>query len=142
MSIIKACGKTYNGLKSTYLNDVLKLRDRNGNRFMRNLRVSTVKTSCGHTLWFTEVNGTWNRFFREDGIDYIRENNLNGKWNDPADRAAEKFAAGIKAVRSAICRWHKSDANRYFGEYQLIEINDEFRIWKRIADEVEMETCA
>ena len=142
MSTIKAENKVYSGLKSNYLNYILKLRDQNGNLFSRVLRHSTMKTSCGHTLWFAEVDGSWNKFFRKDGIDYIRENNQNGKWKDPTDKAAEKFAMGEKPVRSTICRWEKSNDNRYFGEYQLVELNDEFRIWKRIAVEVDMASCA
>jgi 23S rRNA U2552 (ribose-2'-O)-methylase RlmE/FtsJ len=45
-------------------------------------------------------------------------------------------------VRSVICRWVKNDGNRYFGEYKLVEINDEYRIWQRISTEVELATCA
>ena len=82
------------------------------------------------------------QIFRKDCVDYIRENNQNGKWLDPTDKAADKFADGENVVRSVICRWVKNDGNRYFGEFQLIEINDEFRIWKRISTEVELDTCA
>ncbi|MBO7328142.1 MAG: hypothetical protein J6W00_05145 [Lentisphaeria bacterium] len=142
MSIISANNNIFYGLKSAYLNNILKLRDQNGKLFPHNVRRATMKTSCGHTLWFAETNGTWNRFFRKDGIDYIRENNQKGKWSDPADKAAEKFIRGEKAVRSVICRWVKNDGNRYAGEYQLVEINDEFRIWKCISTEVDLKTCA
>jgi hypothetical protein len=142
MSIINAKGKIFHGLKSTYLNNVLKLRDQNGRLFPHNVRRATMKTSCGHTLWFAETNGSWNKFFNKDGVDYIRENNQNGKWWDPTDKAVDKFAKGEKAVRSVICRWVKNDGNHYYGEFQLIEINDEFRIWKRISTEVELDTCA
>ena len=142
MSIITVTNNVFHGLKSTYLNNVLKLRDQNGKPFTRNVRHATVKTSCGHILWFAEINGTWNRFFRKDGVDYIRENNQNGRWKDPSDKAAEKFSNGENAVRSVICRWVKNDGNRYFGEYKLVEINDEYRIWQRISTEVELATCA
>ncbi len=142
MSIIKAEKNVFYGLKSTYLNDILKLRDHNGKPFTRIVRHATMKTSCGHTLWFAETDGTWNRFFRRDGIDYIRENNQNGKWIDPTDKAAEKFANGENTIRSVICRWVKDNGNRYFGEYQLVEINEEYRIWQKIATEVELATCA
>jgi hypothetical protein len=57
-------------------------------------------------------------------------------------KAAEKFSNGENAVRSVICRWVKNDGNRYFGEYKLVEINDEYRIWQRISTEVELATCA
>lgn len=142
MSIIKAEKNVFYGLKSTYLNDILKLRDHNGKPFTRIVRHATMKTSCGHTLWFAETDGTWNRFFRKDGVDYIRENNQNGRWKDPTDKAAEKFANGENAIRSVICRWVKDDGNRYFGEYKLVEINEEYRIWQRISTEVELATCA
>ena len=142
MSIISVTNTVFHGLKSAYLNDILKLRNHNGKLFPHNVRHATMKTSCGHTLWFAETNGTWNRFFRKDGVDYIRENNQNGKWLDPTDKAADKFADGENVVRSVICRWVKNDGNHYFGEFQLIEINDEFRIWKRISTEVELDTCA
>ena len=142
MSIIKVSDKHFIGLKSTYLNDILKLRDHNGKPFTHNVRHSTVKTSCGHTLWFAETNGSWNKIFRENGVIYVRENNQNGKWLDPTDKAAEKFANGEKVVRSMICRWEGTKKNRYGGEFQLVEINDQFRIWQCIATEVELETCA
>lgn len=142
MSIIKVSDKHFIGLKSTYLNDILKLRDHNGNRFTHNVRFSTVKTSCGHILWFAETNGSWNKIFRENGVIYIRENNQNGRWLDPTDKAAEKFANGENAVRSVICRWERTEKNRYGGEFQLIEVNDQYRLWKQIATEVELETCA
>ena len=142
MSIIKVSDKHFIGLKSTYLNDILKLRDHNGNRFTHNVRFSTVKTSCGHILWFAETNGSWNKIFRENGVIYIRENNQNGRWKDPTDKAAEKFANGENAVRSVICRWERTEKNRYSGEFQLIEVNDQYRLWKQIATEVELETCA
>ena len=142
MSIIKVSDKHFIGLKSTYLNDILKLRDHNGNRFTHNVRFSTVKTSCGHILWFAETNGSWNKIFRENGVIYIRENNQNGRWKDPTDKAAEKFANGENAVRSVICRWERTEKNRYGGEFQLIEVNDQYRLWKQIATEVELETCA
>ena len=142
MSIIKVSDKHFIGLKSTYLNDILKLRDHNGNRFTHNVRFSTVKTSCGHILWFAETNGSWNKIFRENGVIYIRENNQNGRWKDPTDKAAEKFANGENAVRSVICRWDRTEKNRYSGEFQLIEVNDQYRLWKQIATEVELETCA
>ena len=142
MSIITVNGQTFNGNKSVYLNDILKLRNHNGDRFTENVRWSTVKTSCGHVLWFAEINGEWNHFYNDGDAHYIRENNLHGKWKDPTDKAAEKFAAGEIAIRSAICRRSEKKSNRYYGEFQLIEVNDDFRIWKRVADEVEMETCA
>ena len=142
MSIIKVSDKHFIGLKSTYLNDILKLRDHNGKPFTHNVRHATMKTSCGHTLWFAETNGSWNKIFRENGVIYIRENNQNGKWLDPTDKAAEKFANGEKVVRSVICRWERTEKNRYGGEFQLVEINDKFRLWKCIATEVELETCA
>ena len=142
MSIIKVSDKHFIGLKSTYLNDILKLRDHNGNRFTHNVRFSTVKTSCGHILWFAETNGSWNKIFRENGVIYIRENNQNGRWKDPTDKAAEKFANGENAVRSVICRWTGTEKNRYSGDFQLIEVNDQYRLWKQIATEVELETCA
>ena len=142
MSIITVNNSTFTGLKSVYLNNVLKLRDHNGKTFTRILRPSTVRTSCNHILWFTEVNGTWNHFYKEDGVWHLRENNLHGKWKDPTDNAAEKFAKGEIALRSVICRWVNNNDNRFYGEFQLIEINDEYRIWKRVADSVEMETVA
>ena len=142
MSTIAVDNKVFHGLKSDYLNNVLRLRDQRGKAFPRIIRRAAVKTSCGHTLWFTEVNGNWNRFFRRDGIDYIRENNLTGRWQDTVDQAAERFSAGELPVRSVICRWTDNDGNRYFGEYQLVEANDAFRIWKRIAASVEMDVVA
>ena len=142
MSIIKVSDKHFIGLKSTYLNDILKLRDHNGNRFTHNVRFSTVKTSCGHILWFAETNGSWNKIFRENGVIYIRENNQNGRWKDPTDKAAAKFANGENAVRSVICRWAGTEKNRYSGEFQLFEVNDQYRLWKQIATEVELATCA
>ena len=144
MSSITVTNPVYHGLKSAYLNDVLKLRDHNGKQFTHNIRHSTVKTSCGHTVWFAETNGSWNKFFRKDGVDYIRENinPKSKKWSDPVDKASEKFANGENPVRSVICRWIKDDGNRYFGEYQLVESNSEFRIWKRIATEVKLPSCA
>ena len=142
MSIIKADNPIYSGLKSVYLNNRLKLRNEHGKPFAHIVQNGTVKTSCGHTLWFAEVDGDLNKYFREDGIYHIREKNKHAKWRDYTDNAAEKFANGENVIRSVIRRWVKSNDNHYYGEFQLVEINDEFRIWKRIASEVEMETFA
>lgn len=142
MNQIIADDKVFYGLKSDYLNNVLRVRDQAGRTFPRIIRRSTVKTSCGHTLWFTEVDGAWNKFFRRDGVDYIQENNLTGRWQDTVDQAARRFFAGEGPVRSVICRWTGNDGNRYYGEYQLVEVDQKFRIWKRIATSVEMAVAA
>ena len=142
MSTITVGRNVFYGLKSDYLNNVLKLRDRYGRAFPRSIRKAAVKTGCGHTLWFTEVDGAWNRFFQRDGIEYIRENNLTGQWRDTVDQAARRFSEVDSPVRSVICRWTQNDGNRYYGEYQLVEVNRDFRIWKRIATTVEMDVAA
>jgi hypothetical protein len=143
MAVITLPKESYYGTKAAYLNDVLKVRNRNGELFVDPIYHAMVQTSNGRYLWFAGNNSEWNKYFRDNGVDYIRENQLNETWND-FDEAEKSFLTGEKVVRSVICRQRMGNrfSNKYFGEYQLVELNakERYRLWKRVADSVELET--
>ena len=140
---IEAGQDVFYGTKSAYLNNGLHVLNHNGEPFHHNIRCGTVKTSCGHTLWFAVARGRWDEFFQKDGVHYIRETkpDPNESWLDPVDHADRRFAANETVVRSVICRWPNPCANRYGGEFQLVESGNGSRLWKRIATGVDLETA-
>lgn len=138
MNIVKVQQNIVTTTKSCYLNCFLKVKNRKGEFFSGNLRHAIVITDKGHSVFFAEDQGGPNHFFVDaQGVSCFRETRVRKTWNDQ-DHASEKFERGEMAIRSVVCRY-SSGGNRYFGEFMLIRVAPDFRIWKRVSRQVDFD---
>lgn len=123
--------------KSHFLNDILNLKNQNGEKFQQNIRQGLVITDDDHPIWFTIPQGGLNRFFKKDGTWFVEETLSKNRryWGD-RDHAEANFKAGRAAVRSVILRG-ANNTNRYYGEFMLFKLEASTRVWVRIATEVD-----
>lgn len=123
--------------KSHFLNDILDLKNPQGDKFRHNIRQGLVITDDGHSIWFTVPRGGLNHFFKKDGTWFVEETlNKNRKaWGD-SDHAEAIFKAGKPAIRSVILRGD-NNSNRYYGEFMLFKLEARTRVWIRIATSVD-----
>ena len=128
--------KSVKSTKSYYLNNVLRVKNRQGKEFHENIRPGVVITDSNHAIWFAEVKGGPNHFFNRDNNWFIDETLIHQSWDD-CDHAAQKFQEGKSAVRSVVCRYG-NESNYYYGEFELISLEDNIRRWRRIATEVDL----